>query len=41
MNEAQPKPMPGPKEMDIRPVLEYEEFDEAMTLEQIEQEEQM
>ena len=25
--------MPGPREMDIRPVLEYEEFDEAMTLE--------
>ena len=36
-----PNPMPGPSEIEIRPIFEYEDFCEAMTPEQIEQEEQM
>ena len=36
-----PNPMPGPSQIEIRPILEYEDFGEAMTPELIEQEEQM
>ena len=36
-----PNPMPGTSEIEIRPIFEYEDFGEAMTPEQIEQEEQM
>ena len=36
-----PNPMPGPSEIEIRPFYEYEDFGEAMTHEQIAQEQQM
>ena len=36
-----PNPMPGPSEVEIRPIFEYEDFGDAMTPEQIEQEERL
>ena len=36
-----PNPMPGPSEIEIRPLYEAEDFAEAMTPELIEQEERM
>ena len=36
-----PNPMPGPSEMEIRPLFEVADFGEAMTPEQAEQEERM
>ena len=36
-----PNPMPGPSEIEIRPFYEYEDFGDAMTPEQVEQEERM
>jgi len=36
-----PNPMPGPSEIEIRPVFEMEDFGEAMTPELIEQEERL
>ena len=36
-----PNPMPGPSEIEIRPFYEYEDFGDAMTPEQIAQEQQM
>ena len=36
-----PNPMPGPSEIEIRPLLEVADFGEAMTAEQVEQEERM
>ena len=36
-----PNPMPGPSEIEIRPLLEAADFGEAMTPEQVEQEERM
>ncbi len=36
-----PNPMPGPSDLEIRPFYEYEDFADAMTDEQVQQEEQM
>ena len=36
-----PNPMPGPSEVEIRPIFEYEDFGDAMTPKQIEQEERL
>ncbi|MCY4530201.1 MAG: YciI family protein [Chloroflexi bacterium] len=36
-----PNPMPGPSEIEIRPLFEAPDFGEAMTPEQVEQEERM
>lgn len=36
-----PNPMPGPSEIEIRPVVEFADFGDAMTPELIEREEQM
>ena len=36
-----PNPMPGPSDLEIRPFYEYEDFGEAMTDEQVQQEERM
>ena len=36
-----PNPMPGPSEIEIRPLYEATDFGEAMTAEQVEQEERM
>lgn len=47
MNEALewvkrcPNPMPGPSEIEIRPLYEEEDFADAMTPEQVDQEERM
>ena len=36
-----PNPMPGPSEVETRPLFEAADFAEAMTPEQVEQEERM
>lgn len=36
-----PNPMPGPSEIEIRPLYEAEDFAEAMTAKQAEQEERL
>ena len=36
-----PNPMPGPSEIEIRPLYETDDFAEAMTAEQVEHEERL
>ncbi len=36
-----PNPMPGRSEIELRPIFEYEDFGDAMTPDQVEQEERM